>query len=80
MTRRYLSVKFKDGDAVSYTYHHDGDPVAAGDQVLVPGRGGKGTRTVTVYEPDVPQPKFVTKAIIGRALVGETPKAEGKLL
>lgn len=79
MTRQFLSVKFRPTDAVSYTYHHDGEPVAAGDQVLVPGRGGKGERTVTVHEAGLPKPTFVTKGIIGKA--PPPPPAEtGKLL
>lgn len=78
MSRQYLTASFQSG-GMPYTYHNDGPPVAAGDKVLVSGRGGKGTRTVTVQAIEVPKPAFETKAIIGRA-PDEPAAAEGKLL
>lgn len=77
MSRQYLTAKFAPGDKRAYTYHNDGEPVACGDLVLVPGRGDK-PQTVTVHEVFVPAPEFATKAIIGRAPLAEP--AEGKLL
>ena len=75
MSRQYLSVLFNHGGTMAYTYHNDGEPFLPGDRVLVPGKGGKGTRTVTVHEIRLPKPRFETKAIIGRA-----PPPPGKLL
>jgi hypothetical protein len=72
---QYLTAKFSPEDTRTYTYHNDGEPVAPGDQVLVPGKGDK-PRTVTVAEVGVPKPDgFETKAILGLA-----PPPEGKLL
>ncbi|MEJ7831276.1 MAG: hypothetical protein WKF79_00035 [Nocardioides sp.] len=85
MSRQFLTAIFAEG-GMPYTYHNDGQPVAAGDRVLVNGRGGKGTRAVTVHAADVPQPKFVTKAIIGPSTEPPRPSEpaasppEGKLL
>lgn len=75
--RQFLTATFGSG-GMAYTYHNDGPPVAVGDRVHVNGRGGKGTRTVTVQAVDVPQPVFDTKPIIGPA--PPEPLAEGKLL
>lgn len=77
MSRQYLTATFAPG-GMPYTYHNDREPVAAGDRVLVSGRGGKGTRTVTVEQVGVPRPKFETKAIIGPA-PGDAPTS-GRLL
>ena len=77
MTRQFLTASFQSG-GMPYTYHNDGPPVAAGDRVLVNGRGGKGTRTVTVQEIEVPKPSFETKAIIGRA--PDEPEVADRLL
>lgn len=78
--RQYLTAKFSSGDERTYTYHNDGAPVAAGDQVSVPtGKDGTGKpRTVTVHEICVPKPEFETRAIIG--LAPPAAKDEGKLL
>lgn len=77
--RQYLTASFSSG-GMPYTYHWDGEPpVFAGQKVLVSGKGGKGTRTVTVQEIGVPKPeRFETKSIIGPA--PQEPAAEGKLL
>jgi hypothetical protein len=75
---QYLTAKFSADEKRAYTYHNDGDPVAPGDRVLVPGRGDK-PRTVIVDQIGVPKPEgFDTKAILGLA----PPRAEeeGKLL
>jgi len=67
VTRQYLTAKFSSADTRAYTYHNDGEPVACGDKVLVPGRGDK-PRTVTVHEIGVAKPEgFETRAIIGLA-------------
>lgn len=74
--RQYLAAKFNPWDQRTYTYHNDGDPVAVGDQVVVPSRAGRAT--VTVEAVGVPRPKFDTKAIIGKA---QPPAPEpGRLL
>lgn len=79
MSRQYLIAKFSSADTRGYTYHNDGPPVAAGDRVLVAGRGDK-PRTVTVHEIGVPKPEgFETKAILGPAPPPEEP-AQGGLL
>lgn len=65
--RQYIRVKFKWGDR-EYTYHNDGPPVAAGQEVRVPDRSGDGWTRVTVTEIGVEPPtKFATKAILGLA-------------
>lgn len=75
---QYLTAKFSEADKRAYTYHNDGDPVAVGDRVLVPGRGDK-PRTVIVAEIGVPKPDgFDTKAILG--LAPPPAEEEGKLL
>lgn len=77
MTRQFLTATFASG-GMAYTYHNDGPLVAAGQKVLVNGKGGKGTRTVTVQAIGVDKPAFETKAIIGPA--PDEPVADGKLL
>lgn len=76
--RQYLIAKFHSSDRRGYTYHNDGPPVAAGDQVKVPDRSGDGWTRVTVHEIEVPKPTFETKAILG--LVPPAPPQEEKLL
>lgn len=69
MTRQYLSIAFRDG-AREYTYHNDGEPVAKGDKVKLPGRkpdDGWQRGTVTKVLEDKPADlKFETKAILGK--------------
>lgn len=73
---QYLTAKFSEADKRAYTYHNDGDPVAVGDRVLVPGRGDK-PRTVIVAEIGVPKPSdFETKAILGLAPPPDAPDAD----
>lgn len=70
--RQYVAVKFRTEDKRSYTYHNDGEPVGAGQQVKIPARGhppesGEWSRA-TVVEIGVPKPdKFETKGILGLA-------------
>ena len=77
MARQYLTATFGSG-GMAYTYHNDGEAVWAGQKVLVEGKGGKGTRTVTVQAIGVPKPTFATKPIIGPAPPPEP--ADGMLL
>lgn len=81
MSRQYITAKFRPGDGMAYTYHHDGPPLLRGDKVLVSGKGGKGTRTVTVDEVGVPKPPFDTKPTLGRAPdEPEAPPTQEKLI
>lgn len=68
MPRQYITVKFRSGDARSYTYHNDGEPVAAGDPVKLPPRkDGDGWTKGVVHAIGVEPPtNFATKAILGR--------------
>ncbi len=64
--RRFIAVKFRPGDARSYTYHYDGaEDFAAGDEVKVEDRDGGWKRVTVVGE--VEEPAFATKPILGRA-------------
>lgn len=70
--RQYVAVKFRTDEARSYTYHNDGEPVGAGQQVKVPSRGAQpgsdDWKRATVVEIGVPAPtKFETKGILGLA-------------
>lgn len=69
--RQYVAVKYKTEDARSYTFHNDGDPVGAGQQVKLPDRSGNGWVRGTVVEAFVDKPKFPTKPILG--LVDDQP-------
>jgi hypothetical protein len=63
--RQYIEVQFPNGER-TYTYHHDGDPVGAGEQVKLPGRGeDDGWQRGTVVTAFVDKPAFETKAILG---------------
>lgn len=76
--RQFIAVKFRPGDLRAYTYHNDGEPVAAGDRVLVESRGG-GQSTVTVVVAFEDEPPFETKPIIGRAPDPDAPQQEDTL-
>lgn len=65
-TRRYVAVKFRIGDAKTFTYHTDGEAFADGDIVRVPDRRGDGWNKVYVVSTSDHVPEFATKAIIGR--------------
>ena len=78
--RQYLAVKYRTEDTRTYTYHNDGDPVGAGQQVKLPARARKGEIPDpdewvrgTVVEINVEKPTgFETKGILGLApLKGE---------
>ena len=65
--RQYVECRYREGDARTYCYHNDGEPVAAGDQVKVPAaRGADGWMRVTVAEVHDRAPRFATKAILGQ--------------
>lgn len=70
MPRQHIAVKFNDTSERTYTFHNDGDHVAAGDRVLIP--SGKGTKAVLVHSVRVPGDndpplEFETKGILGLA-------------
>lgn len=74
--RQYVACVFREGDARSYTYHNDGEPVAVGDRVRILDRKG-GEQSVTVAALPAEMPPFPTKPIIGKALPeGEAPANE----
>ena len=64
--RQYVACKFRSSDARTYTYHNDGEPVAAGDIVKVADNRGDGWKRVTVHEISFDAPPFPTKPILGR--------------
>ena len=82
MARRYVAVEFKPGGR-TYTYHHDGAPLAVGNEVKVsvgtPNRQGytreqKATVVALVDE----KPPFATKPVIlevGGSLIDEPSAA-----
>lgn len=65
--RQFVVCRFKPWDQRTYTYHNDGEPVAAGDSVMVETK--KGLATVEVMSVTADEPPFETKAIVGRAPV-----------
>ena len=60
-SRQFVAVKFRPGDARTYTYHNDGEPVAAGDEVKIADRNGDGWSRVTVAFISSEKPAFETK-------------------
>ena len=77
--RQYVAVKFRPGDRRTYTYHNDGDPVAAGDEVKIADRHGNGWSRVTVESVSDEKPPFDTKPILGRVedVADKFSKGEG---
>jgi hypothetical protein len=68
--RQYVAVRFNPNDHRTYTYHHDGEPVAVGDDVkIADGDRWKRALVISIAEEE---PPFPTKAILGKA-----PAAEG---
>ena len=63
--RQFVVCKFRETDTRSYTYHHDGEPVMAGDSVRVMDRSGDGWKKVLVVDTHHDTPSFATKPIIG---------------
>lgn len=63
---QYVACKFRSGDARSYTYHNDGEPVSVGDTVKVEDRDGDGWKRVEVVSVSSQKPKFETKPILGK--------------
>lgn len=70
--RQFLACRFSPEAKITYTYHWDGAPFRAGDQVRVP--SGRGEKTVTIAEV-ADKPAFATKAILG-----PKPAETGRLL
>lgn len=63
--RQFVVCRFKPSDQRTYTYHNDGEPVAAGDQVVA--ATAKGNATVDVVAVGAEEPSFPTKPIVGKA-------------
>lgn len=63
--RQYVVATFNPWDTRSYTYHHDGEPVAVGNKVFV--TTAKGQVIVDVIAVHHDKPHFPTKPIDGRA-------------
>lgn len=66
MAKQFVDVKFRKGDAKSWCYHNDGEPVAVGDIVKVPTRFGSGWQRAEVVALSISQPPFATKEILGK--------------
>ncbi len=64
--RSYVAVKFRTWDRKTYTYHWDGEPLAAGDEVKIKDRGGDGWSRVWVASVSDAKPSFPTKPILGK--------------
>lgn len=93
--RQYVAVKFSSSEERAYTYHNDGPPVGAGQEVKLPARVRKGelpdpeawTRGIVV-EIGVPKPEgFETKGILGLAplkpseeILSQAPTSEAPAL
>ena len=71
MPRQYVACKFRPDDRRSYTYHNDGEPVAAGDQVKIAGREEDGWQRVHVVSVSDEEPSFPTKPILGKVEADE---------
>lgn len=70
----FVSVKFREGDARTYTYQTDA-AFAPGDRVLVEVKGEQ--KIVHVAEIDLPAPKFDCKPIIGMAPAKDSIPEDG---
>lgn len=64
--RQYVVCKFRPTDKRGYTYHHDGEPVAVGDEVKVPNKHGGWSRVRVDSIADVAPTGYDTKAILGK--------------
>jgi len=62
MTRQYVSVKFREQDQRTYTYHNDGEPLAPGDTGKVDDPRGGWKRVYVVAVSDQ-APTFATKPV-----------------
>ena len=62
--RQFVICKFREEDTRTYTYHHDGEPVAVGDRVVV--STDRGAQAITVAEIIEKAPSFATKGIAGK--------------
>lgn len=73
--RQFIAVKFRSDDERQYTYHNDGEPVGAGQEVKLPARTRKGeipdpdewVRGIVVEINVEPPTAFATKGILGLA-------------
>ncbi|MES2289321.1 MAG: hypothetical protein V4530_06235 [Pseudomonadota bacterium] len=74
--RQFVIAKFRESDTRSYTYHNDGEPVAAGDVVRVEDRGG-GSKKVYVVDVNDQEPPFPTKPILGKHIEPEAKPRDG---
>lgn len=72
---QYLKAAFKPG-TMGYSYINNGPPVAAGDRVLVSGKGGNGTRVVTVTEIMDDRPSDLPAHVQIKAIIGPAPDVE----
>ncbi|WP_422057360.1 hypothetical protein [Sphingomonas sp.] len=65
--RQFVVVRFRPEDTRTYTYHNDGEPVAAGDMLKVDdARRGDGWKRVECVSVTDEVPPFQTKPILGR--------------
>lgn len=65
-TRQFVVVRFRPEDTRTYTYHNDGEPVAAGDMLKVDDARGGGWKRVECVSVTDEVPPFQTKPILGR--------------
>lgn len=72
MTHQYVACKFRPDDRRTYTYHFDGEPLVAGDEVKIAGRGDEGWQRVYVVSVTDEAPPFDTKPILEK-IVAEQP-------
>lgn len=71
----FIQVRFGPLDDRRYTYLNDGEPVAVGDFVKVPGNRGDGWKRVEVMAIDVAEPNFVCRSILGKVTGEDTDRA-----
>jgi len=65
MPRQYVSVKFRQEDARTYTYHNDGDPLAPGQTARIESKRGEGWQLVFVDSVSDKAPEtYATKPIL----------------
>ncbi len=70
---QYVKIQFNPWDCRSYTYHHDGEPIRAGDRVEV--ETDRGPQTVEVVGLADEKPPFATKPI-GKIVKRAKPEPE----
>ena len=72
--RQFVVCRFRPTDERTYTYHNDGAPVQAGDEVKVPDNHGDGWKRVEVVHVHGMPPRFATKPILGRLVPVTAPE------